>query len=77
MRVQANAVGHSTDGPVRQNLPNSTKKPETIIPAPQRERILQKYVAGQSIREIAREENRARETVTKIIRCDDTPADTQ
>ena len=54
-----------------QGQPNSTKKPETIIPAPQRERIMQRHVAGQSIRQIAREENRSRETVTKIVRSDD------
>src|SRR6516165_2683891 len=33
------------------------------IPPPQRERILQRYVAGQSVALIAREENRNRESV--------------
>ena len=42
-----------------------------MIPAPQRERIMQRHTLGQSIRRIAREENRARETVTKIVRSDD------
>lgn len=32
---------------------------------------MQRHVAGQSIRQISREENRARETVTKIVRSDD------
>jgi hypothetical protein len=64
------AAGESKEGTC-QNLPNSTKIPETMIPAPQRERIMQRHTLGQSIRRIAREENRARETVTKIVRSDD------
>ncbi len=41
------------------------------VPAPQRERILQKHVAGKSIVEISREENRNRETVARIVHSDD------
>ena len=54
-----------------QSLPKSAKKRGIIVSFPQRERIKQRYVAGQSIREIAREEGRARETVTKIVRSPD------
>jgi hypothetical protein len=54
---------------VSQNRPKSAKKTEiTAIPPPQSVRIMQRYVAGQSIREISRKEGRARETVTKIVR---------
>jgi transposase-like protein len=40
----------------------------TYTPLPQQERIKQKYSDGMSIRRIAREEHKARETVTKIVR---------
>jgi hypothetical protein len=48
--------------------PKLTKKRLSRIPAPQSERILQRFIAGQGIREISREEGRARQTVTKIVR---------
>src|SRR5580700_5591359 len=54
-----------------QNPPRSTKKPRTIVPPPQSARIMQRYVAGESIRQIAREEQRDRATVTKIVRSDE------
>jgi hypothetical protein len=41
------------------------------IPPPQRERILQKYVAGKSIVQISREEARNRETITRVVRADE------
>jgi hypothetical protein len=54
---------------VSQNRPKPAKTPEiTTIPPAQSVRIMQRYVAGQSIREISRHERRARETVTKIVR---------
>ena len=56
---------------VRQHQLNSTKKPRTIVPPPQSARIMQRYVAGDSIREIAREERRDRATITKIVRSDE------
>ena len=46
-------------------------KPRTIVPAPQSARMIQRYVGGQSIRQIAREERRDRATVTKIVRSDE------
>ena len=57
-----------------QNQPSSTKQPRTIVPPPQSARIMQRYVAGGSIREIAREERRDRATVTKIVRSDEMKA---
>jgi|HubBroStandDraft_6_1064221.scaffolds.fasta_scaffold85863_2 hypothetical protein len=38
---------------------------------------MQRYAAGQSIREISRKEGRARETITKIVRCDEMQAHVQ
>jgi hypothetical protein len=54
-----------------QTQPRSTKKSRTIVPPPQSARIMQRYVSGESIREIAREERRDRATVTKIVRSDE------
>ena len=56
---------------IRQNQPSSTKKPRTIVPPPQSARIMQRYMGGESIRQIAREEQRDRATVTKIVRSDE------
>jgi len=56
---------------VGQNQPSSTEKPRTIVPPPQSARIIQRYVSGDSIREIARRERRDRATVTKIVRSDE------
>lgn len=53
------------------NQHKPAKKTRNRIPPPQRERILQKHVAGKSIAEISREENRNRETVAKIVRSDE------
>lgn len=55
----------------RQNQPRSTKKPRTIVPPPQSARIMQRYIGGDSIRQIARDERRDRATVTKIVRSDE------
>ena len=56
---------------INQNQPRSTKNPRTIVPPPQSARIMQRYVDGESIRQIAREEQRDRATVTKIVRSDE------
>lgn len=50
------------------NLHKPAKRMQNRVPPPQRERILQKYVAGKSISDISKEENRNRETVSKIVR---------
>jgi hypothetical protein len=53
----------------RQNKPKSAKaKSKRInIPKPQQTRIKARYVQGQSVRQIAREEKRDRATVQKVI----------
>ena len=56
---------------ISQNQPNSTKMARTIVPPPQSARIMERYVGGESIRQIAREEQRDRATVTKIVRSDE------
>jgi len=56
---------------IGQNQPAPTKKPRIVVPPPQSARIMQRYVGGASIREIAREERRDRATVTKIVRSDE------
>ena len=56
---------------VHQDLPRSTKKPRTIVPPPQSVRIMQRYAGGESIRQISREEQRDRATITKIVRSDE------
>ena len=43
----------------------------TIVPPPQSARIIEQYIGGKSIRQIAREEQRDRATVTKIVRSDE------
>jgi len=58
-------------GAVGQDQPNSTKKPRTIVPPPQSARIMERYIGGDSIRQIARAEHRDRATVTKIVRSDE------
>lgn len=55
-----------------QGQPKSTKKQlRTVVPAPQSARIMQKFIGGDSIRQIAREEDRDRATITKIVRSDE------
>lgn len=39
-------------GAISQYQPHSTKKARTIVPAPQSARIMQRYVSGNSIRQI-------------------------
>jgi hypothetical protein len=52
-------------------LPKSTKSNQSHVPAPQRERIVGKFIEGKGIRQISREEGRSRETITKIVRSED------
>jgi len=56
---------------VNQNQPKSTENPRTIVPLPQSARIMKRYAGGESIRQIAREEQRDRATVTKIVRSEE------
>jgi hypothetical protein len=55
----------------RQHPPFPAKKRPSVIPPPQSARIMHRYIAGESIRQIAREEKRDRETVTKIVRSEE------
>ncbi len=42
--------------------------PVSYVPPPQRERIMKRYIAGESVSKISREEKRHRVTVAKIVR---------
>jgi len=53
---------------------NPSKKTRHRVPEPQRLRIMQKYARGESIVQIAKEERRNRETITKIVRSDEMQA---
>ena len=64
-------MGRPRLGATNQKQPRSTNKPRIIVPPPQSARIMQRYVGGESIREIARVERRDRATVTKIVRSDE------
>ena len=50
------------------------KASQSRIPAPQRARIVQRFVSGQGIRQISREEKRSRVTVTRIVRASEVQA---
>lgn len=66
--IQNTSEGLSGD----KRLPTFTKNGHgTYVPPSQVERIKLKFVQGKSLRRIAREEGRARQTVTKIIRSAD------
>jgi len=53
------------------NRHNPSKKTRIRVPPPQRIRIMQKYVAGESVLQIGREEGRNRETVARIVHSDE------
>ena len=62
----------------RQNSSSTTKtsqsqpkKPRTTIPPPQAARIAARFIRGESMRKIAREEQRDRETVRRVVRSED------
>jgi hypothetical protein len=70
--IQRAGTAHQTcvaETSVNQHKP--AKRTRNRVPPPQRERMLQKYVAGKSVALIAREEHRNRETVTRIVRGDE------
>ena len=54
-----------------QSVPKATIRSSSLVPAPQAERIKQKFVQGYSIRKISREEGRARQTIAHIVRSED------
>jgi hypothetical protein len=47
--------------------PNATKEIHFHVPAPQRERIMKKFISGEGIRKISRDEHRSRGTVSRIV----------
>src|SRR5580704_6251782 len=47
--------------------PKATKQTHFHVPAPQRERIMKKFICGEGIRKISREEHRSRGTVSRIV----------
>ena len=66
---QGSRAGNARKSSISGHNPAATQKHR--VPPPQRERILQRYVAGESIVKISREEHRNRETVTRIVRSED------
>jgi hypothetical protein len=51
--------------------PKPAKRGRDRVPPPQRLRIMQKYVAGESFVQIGREEHRDRDTVARIVKSDE------
>src|SRR5215469_2973146 len=81
---QVTTVGESRNTHKRRQKPRAAtprmivhKQPHTAkarsfrIPEPQAARIVQRYIAGENIRAIAREEGRDRGTVTRIVKSED------
>lgn len=56
---------------VRQIRPRPAKNSRTRVPPPQSTRIVGRFIAGESVRSIARAENRDRATVTRIVNSDE------
>jgi len=50
-----------------QNQPKPAKPQRIIVPPPQSARIIQRFIAGESVRSIAKVERRDRATVTRIV----------
>jgi DNA-binding CsgD family transcriptional regulator len=67
--VQQIGATNSESAGINQLKP--AKRTRNRIPLAQRERILQESVAGKSITQIARKENRNRETVARIVKGDE------
>jgi len=60
-----------------QKRPRASKNRKSRIPPPQAARIMQRYVAGENIRSIARDEGRDRGTVSRIVQSEEMQAHTQ
>lgn len=60
-----------------QKRSRATKTGKLRIPPPQAARMMQRYIAGDSIREIARVEGRDRGTVTRIVQSEEMQAHVQ
>ena len=72
-RLKVEQLPNSASAPstATQSVPQLPIKCTSLVPAPQAERIKQKFVQGYSIRKISREEGRARQTIVRIIRSED------
>jgi hypothetical protein len=72
-RLKVELLPDSVDAPsiASQSVPKATIRSSSLVPAPQAERIKQKFVQGCSIRKISREEGRARQTIVRIVRSED------
>jgi len=65
--VPVQEIDATNSGSTGVNQLKPAKRTRNRVPLPQRERILQKSIAGKSVTQIAREENRNRETVARIV----------
>src|ERR1700751_680598 len=72
-RLKVEQLPNSASAPstATQSVPQLPIKCTSLVPAPQAERIKQKFVQGYSIRKISREESRARQTIVRIVRSED------
>ena len=76
-KISPRESGKSVERRARHNPPKPAKKPRTTIPSPQVARIIQRYISGEGIRKIAREEKRDPGTVAKIVRSEEVLGYTQ
>jgi hypothetical protein len=60
-------MAHSKSSSTTKTSQSQPKKPRTSVPPPQAARIASRFISGQSIRQISREEHRDRETVKSIV----------
>lgn len=74
MPSRSNLIAREPSTPRRQTRPIPAKRSQSRIPAPQVVRIMQRHVAGESVRKISREEGRDRAAVTKIVKSEDMAA---
>jgi len=65
--TEPNPAGLPPSETTGNNQHQPAKEGTSRIPRPQRVRIMKKYVAGESIMQISREEGRNRETVARIV----------
>lgn len=56
---------------IRRSKAKYVKKQRSYVPGPQQARIMQRYVKGQSIRQIAKQEHRNQRTVSRIVKSED------
>ena len=64
-------MSHRKSSSTTKTSQNQPKKPRTSVPPPQAARIANRFISGESIRKIAREEKRDRETVRRVLKTED------